>query len=129
MKTLAILVTMTVSLPLLAADIRIEIVQVTEEAYLGKNPPSFIRNALVILPDGTHAALICFQSINGCGTIAPMTPPEKTPAADCVHTDYEGGYSRCKRENLGTYRAKRKGDDLIIYTRKGQVRYQIMGPW
>lgn len=110
-------------------DLSIEVVETTEEIFSGKNPPSATYSANVILPDGAHAYLVCFFPAEGCDRIEPWTPPEKTAPADCQYSDYEGGYSSCKRKNLGTYRAKRKGDDLLIYTRKGRVTYHIAGPW
>jgi hypothetical protein len=110
-------------------DLSIEVVETTEDGFSGKNPPSVTYSAKVILPDGAHAYLVCFWPTEGCGRIEPWTPPERTVPADCQFSDFEGGHSSCKRKNLGTYRAKRKGDDLLIYDRKGKVTYQIAGPW
>jgi hypothetical protein len=110
-------------------DLSIEVVETTEEIFSGKNPPSATYSAKVILPDGAHAYLLCFFPGEGCGRIEPWTPPEKTAPAECQNSDYEGGYSSCKRKNLGTYRGKRKGDDLTVYDRKGKVTYHIAGPW
>jgi hypothetical protein len=112
-------------------SITIEVVETTEEVFIGHNPPSANYSAKVILPDGAHAYLAClFPLDEGCGLIEPWTLPEKTAPADCHVSDYEGGYMLCKRKNLGAYRAKRKGDDLTIYGRKGEVRYHIAtGPW
>jgi hypothetical protein len=110
-------------------DLSIEVVETTEEIFFSKNPPSAIYSAKAVLPDGARAYLVCFFPGQECGRIEPWTPPEKTTPADCQYSDYEGGYSSCKRKNLGTYRAKRKGDDLTIYDRKGKVTYRITGPW
>jgi hypothetical protein len=111
-------------------DLSIAVVETTEEIFIGKNPPQATYSAKVVLPDGVHALLNCFfPAGERCGRIEPWTPPEKTAAADCQFSDYEGGYTSCKRKNLGTYRAKRKGDDLLIYDRKGKVTYQIIGSW
>src|SRR5579863_4043232 len=96
-------------------DLSIEVAETTEEIYFSKNPPSATYSAKVILPDGAHAYLVCFFPGEDCGRIEPWTPPEKTNPAECQYSDYEGGYSSCKRKSLGTYRAKRKGDDLTIY--------------
>lgn len=112
-------------------SITIEVVETTEEIFIGKNPPSASYSARVIMPDGAHASLVClFPTSEGCGRIEPWTLPDKTAPADCQYSDYEGGISSCKRKNLGTYRAKRKGDDLLIDGRKGTVRFHIAtGPW
>lgn len=111
--------------------ITIEVVETTEERLLSTNPPTATYSAKVILPNGAHAYLVCFLYMDGCGAIAPGTPPEKTTPADCQTSDTKGDISvTCKRKNLGTYQAKRKGDDLLIYGRKGTVRYQIgEGQW
>jgi hypothetical protein len=111
--------------------ISIEVVETTEERLLSKNPPAATYSAKVILPDGAHAFLVCFLYMDGCGAIVPWTPPEKTTPADCQTFDNNGDISViCKRKNLGAYQAKRKGDDLLIYSRKGTVKYQIgEGQW
>ena len=82
--------------------ITIEIVETTEERLLSKNPPTASYTAKVVLPDGTHAYLVCFLYTDGCGAIAPSTPPEKTTPADCQTFDNNGDISvTCKRKNLG----------------------------
>src|SRR5580658_1641704 len=115
---LLVLLLAVVSPPVYAKDkyITIEVVETREEISPGKKPPSAAYFAKVIMPDGAHASLVCsFPASEGCGRIQPWTLPEKTAPADCQYSDYEGGSSSCKRKNLGTYRAKRKGDDLLIY--------------
>jgi hypothetical protein len=110
-------------------DITVIIVETTEERFLSPTPaPTGTYSAKIILPDGTHAKLICFLYVEGCGSITPWTPPEKTTPAVCQSPD--AATSICTRKNIGNYRAKRKGDDLLIYTRKGTVKYQIAeGQW
>jgi len=104
-------------------DLSIEVVETHEERLLWRNPPTAIYSAKVILPDGAHAQLTCELFDNGCGTIEPWTPPEKTAPADCQVSDNE-------ESTKLTVSCTRKGDDLTIYGRKGKVTYRIVtGPW
>lgn len=135
--TRMLLPTLAVASPLAAyaKDLSIQVVETNEQRFVWENPPTATYSAKVILPDGAHANLRCDLREDGCDIIEPWTPPEKTAPADC-----QGGsvsdppsplsYISCTRKNLGTYRAKRKGDDLTIYGRKGKVKYHITtGPW
>jgi hypothetical protein len=136
-----LLPTLAVALSPLAAyakgsskDLSIQVVETTEERFVWKNPPTATYHAKVILPDGAHANLVCDLFDNSCGSIEPWTPPERTAPADCQSFVSDPpsatSYVSCTRKNLGTYRAKRKGDDLAIYGRKGKVTYHIStGPW
>jgi len=115
-------------------DLSIKVVETNEQRFVWANPPTATYHAKVILPDGAHANLTCSLFENGCGGIEPWTPPEKTTPADCQDFVSDPpsptSYVSCTRKNLGTYRAKRKDDDLTIYGRKGKVTYHIStGPW
>jgi len=115
-------------------DLSIEVVETNEEKLVWANPPTATYHAKVILPDGAHANLVCDLFDDGCGRIEPWTPPERTAPEDCQSFVSDppspSSYISCTRKNLGTYRAKRKGDDLTIYGRKGKVTYHIStGPW
>lgn len=115
-------------------DLSIEVVETNEQRFVWENPPTATYHARVILPDGAHASLMCDLFDDGCGSIEPWTPPARTTPADCQFFVSDPpsppSYVSCARKNLGTYRAKRKGDDLMIYGRKGKVTYRIIArPW
>jgi hypothetical protein len=87
--------------------------------------PSFNHRAKAILPDGSHANLVCFPWNKGCGVIAPLAPEKSR--SNCEAT---GGNTTCVTTNLGFYQAKRNKGELVIYTPNGKVRYQIAtGSW
>jgi hypothetical protein len=139
--TRILLPTLAVALSPLAAyakgsskDLSIEVVETNEERFVWADPPTTTYQAKVILPDGAHAQLMCNLFDDGCGSIEPWTLPEKTAPANCKYFVSDPpsptSYVSCTRKNLGTYRAKRKSDDLTIYGRKGKVTYHIStGPW
>lgn len=87
--------------------------------------PSSDHSARAILPDGSHANLVCFPWNKGCGMIVPVAPEKSSSHCDAV-----GVGSTCTTNHLGLYQAKRNKNELVIYTPNGKVRYQIAtGSW
>jgi hypothetical protein len=108
-----------------AKDFSVEIIETTKKTHYTPSGYSDVDySARLILPDGTHALIACDGNDRQC-LIQPWTPPEKTPYEHCA---FVTGEDVCTRHNLGSYKASRKGDDPIIYHRKGKVRYRIVGP-
>jgi len=106
--------------------IKIEIVEATTTIQtLSSGQPHFMFEAKAILPDGSHAALICLSGDDGCAGIAPLIP-EKSAPPDCTTS---GRISTCVGRNLGIYQAKRIKNDLVIYGPKGKLKYQIVSSW
>lgn len=87
--------------------------------------PSAQYSAKAILPDGTHAALVCYPWNKNCGSIEPMATEKSSFNCDASG----GGNMTCIRKNLGVYRAKRDKNDLVIYGPNGKLKYQITGGW
>jgi hypothetical protein len=106
--------------------IKIEIVEATTTIQtLSTGQMHFMFDAKVILPDGSHAALICLFGDNGCAGIAPIIP-EKSAPPDCTTS---GAISTCVGRNLGFYDAKRNKNQLVIYGSRGKLRYHIVSSW
>jgi hypothetical protein len=87
--------------------------------------PTAQYSAKAILPDGSHAALVCYPWNKNCGLIEPMASQKSSSNCDTSG----GGNMTCTSKNLGTYRAKRDKNDLIIYGPNGKRKYQITGAW
>jgi len=83
----------------------------------------FFANA--ILPDGSHALLICLVGVDkDCAGIAPMAPEKSTLKCETAEN-----VVTCTDKNLGVYEAKRDKNDLVIYGPKGKLKYHIAGSW
>jgi hypothetical protein len=119
-----------------AEKIQIEIVRATTTTQQFAADPhegvNFLFDAQVILPDGSHAALICQAGDKGCAGIESFTPEKRPPESDKCdsHTTERGGLiMACVKTNLGLYSAERKGNYLWISTPKGKLKYHIVGSW
>jgi hypothetical protein len=86
--------------------------------------PHFLFSAKVILPDGSHASITCLSGDKDCTGIAPVAAEKSSLTCETA-----GAITTCTTRNLGTYLAKRKNNDLLIYGPKGKLRYHIVGPW
>ncbi|MGB2676493.1 MAG: hypothetical protein WAN12_05365 [Candidatus Acidiferrum sp.] len=117
--------------PLEAAEdrIKIEVVSVTESIFYSEKAPVVVTmyEAKVILPDGSHASLICSSSDRGCGNIEPFAPEKMDP--DSTTSQRSSGKVEITTRNLGYYWAKRKGNELFIYGPRKKVKFQIVGSW
>jgi hypothetical protein len=83
--------------------------------------------AKVILPDGSHASLLCGGNDNNCAKIESFAP-EKMPPDSTKCTEF-GNTTTCTTTNLGKYSAVRKGNVLIIFAPNGKLRFKIVGSW
>ena len=85
--------------------------------------------AKVILPDGSHAELICGDraSDNHCAKIDPISP-ERMPV-DSTTCSTLGKQTTCVTTNLGSYEAQRKGNELTIRAPNGKLKFRIIGSW
>jgi len=107
---------------------QVDVVETSAMVTLGSAP--FITVfAKVILPDGSHASLICGDrsSDNHCAKIEP-TSPEKMPP-DSTKCDTLGKQTTCVTTNLGRYDAERKGNELTIRAPNGKLKFRITGSW
>jgi hypothetical protein len=106
--------------------IKIEIVEATTTIQtLNSGQLHMMFDAKSILPDGSHAALLCLAGDDGCAGIAPLVP-EKSSPPECTT---RGAVYTCIGRNLGFYEAKRNKNDLVIYGPKGKLRYHIASSW
>jgi len=85
--------------------------------------------ANVVLPDGSHAALICGDrpSDNHCAKIGPVSPEKMAP--DSTRCFTLGQQTTCVTANLGRYEAERKGNELTIGAPNGKLKLRIIGSW
>jgi hypothetical protein len=92
--------------------------------------PTFTFLAKAILPDGSHARIMCGVGADkDCALIAPWAPEKSTYThGPCDFGPIEGDMT-CTNRNLGFFWAKRKKDDLVIYGPKGKLTYHITGSW
>jgi hypothetical protein len=111
-----------------AEKMHVEVVETSAMITLGQAP--FITVfAKVILPDGSHASLICGDrpSDNHCAKIDPISP-EKMPV-DSTTCSTLGKQTTCVTTNLGSYEAQRKGNELTIRAPNGKLKFRIIGSW
>jgi hypothetical protein len=83
--------------------------------------------AKIILPDGSHAALMCFASDGHCAKIEPISPEKMQPESTTCNT--LGNQMTCVTTNLGSYDAERKGNNLTIRAPNGKLKFRIVGSW
>jgi hypothetical protein len=106
----------------------IEVVETSAMITLGS--ATFITVfANVILPDGSHAKLICGDraSDNHCAKIEEVSP-EKMPV-DSTKCSTLGRQTTCVTTNLGRYEAERRGNELTIRAPNGKLKFRIIGSW
>jgi hypothetical protein len=106
----------------------VEVVETSAMTTLG--PAPFITAfANVVLPDGSHAALICGDrpSDNHCAKIGPVSPEKMAP--DSTRCFTLGQQTTCVTANLGRYEAERKGNELTIGAPNGKLKFRIIGSW
>jgi len=77
-------------------------------------------SAKIILPDGTHASLFCAEGAKECGTIQSATPERTKETWNGPSKTVTG---------LGMFEAKRRNNEIVLFTPNGKRRYQIMGSW
>ena len=107
---------------------RVEVVETSAMVTLGSAP--FITVfAKVILPDGSHASLICGDrsTDKNCAKIEPTAPEKMSPDATTCST--LGQQTTCVTSNLGRYDAERKGNELTIRAPNGKLKFRITGSW
>jgi hypothetical protein len=113
-----------------AADkIQIVITETTNTIQNAKARPNFLFEAKVILPDGSHARLNCLSTEKDCAGIEPMSSERSNPNDNGCVTSSDADLITCKHTDLGTYWAKRTGNDLQIQTPQGKLKYHIVGSW
>jgi hypothetical protein len=112
-----------------AADkIKIEIVEATfilQTLHTSAgNVPHPMFSAKAILPDGSHAEIMCISGDNGCASIEPMAAEKSSRDCRTVGDDMT-----CITRDLGIYPAKRDKNYLTIYGPRGTLKYHIEGAW
>jgi hypothetical protein len=83
--------------------------------------------AKVILPDGSHASLLCWASEGHCAKIEPISPEKMSP--DSTNCFTLGKQMTCVTTNLGSYEAERNGNKLTIHAPNGKLKFKIVGSW
>jgi len=105
--------------------IKVEIVEATSTIQtLNSGQLHFMFDAKAILPDGSHAAMICLAGDNGCAGIEPMAAEKSSRNCDSA-----GKIMTCTTRDLGIYPAKRDRNYLTIYGPRGKLKYHIVGSW
>jgi hypothetical protein len=109
--------------------IKVQIVEASETSFHSEKTSMVITmyEAKVILPDGSHASLICDSTDKGCGRIEPFAPEKM--ASDSKACKTSGERAECTTKNLGYYWAKRTGNVLLIYGPQKKVKFKIVGSW
>jgi len=110
-----------------AADkMQVEVVETSSTIRIGQSL-LITAFAKVILPDGSHARLMCLASDGHCANIAPIAP-EKMPVDSRTCSTF-GKETTCVTSNLGRYEAERKGNELAIRAPNGKLKFRIVGSW
>jgi hypothetical protein len=109
----------------------IEVVQTTMQATSGDGLTTIGYVARIVLADGSHARAACVTLAEGCGEIESFSPERMKPEdRSCTLRSVEDLHEfTCVNKNLGTYKATREVNDLLIKVPKGVVRYHIEGSW
>ena len=83
-----------------------------------------------ILPDGSHAQLMCITGDSKCYGIAPNMPPEKIDPKkqQCTNSD-DGLTTTCTSTGLGTYGAERNKNELVVSAPNGKHKYRMASSW
>jgi hypothetical protein len=108
--------------------VHVEVVETSAMITLGSAP--FITVfAKVILPDGSHASLICGDKSTdkNCAKIEPTAPEKMSP--DATNCTALGQQTTCVTTNLGRYDAERKGNELTLRAPNGKLKFRITGSW
>jgi len=103
----------------------VEVVETSSKITL--QPFTLYAFANVVLPDGSHAQLMCYAGDGHCAKIEPISP-EKMPV-DSTKCDKVGRDEICTTANLGRYEAERKGNELTIRAPNGKLKFRIIGSW
>lgn len=113
-----------------AADkMQVNIVEASWSIQTTQYGISVIISAKVILPDGSHADLICGGTDDHCAAIEPIAPEKMPPGSRSCPIIPIPGATSCTTKNLGMYAAARKGNELTIYAPNGKLRFRIVGTW
>jgi len=125
---LCILVILASQFSLASDKMKVEVVETNWLYEVNQVGALAIITAKVILPDGSHADLLC-GTHDKCAVIGPIAPEKMSPdsrkcdAGSLPHT------SSCTTRNLGFYVATRKGNKLTIYAPNGKLTFEIAGSW
>jgi hypothetical protein len=107
---------------------QIKVVETSWTIETNKYGTLIIITAKVILPDGSHADLLCRDNDN-CAVIEPVEPEKMPPDSKSCPKMAVPGTTMCITKNLGTYLATRKGNYLTIYAPNGKLTFHIVGSW
>jgi len=102
-------------------------------------PQILVYEAKAILPDGSHAKLMCFPSRwnKKCKGIEPSVS-NASNASKCFMDAIEAFASNhentketktCSTKNLGIFSAKRDKDEVVISAQNGKLEYRATGSW
>jgi hypothetical protein len=117
---LILLLFMTLAVPAWADQrIKIQIVKMTWIEGPG-HIASF--HAQAILPDGSHAMLICQSDEKGCAGLQSVAPEN-------IGCDREHMVVTCSATDLGSFLVRRAGNNVLIYSPNGTGKYRIVGSW
>ena len=106
-------------------------VNVVETAWLFETNDTgslAIITAKVILPDGSHADLLC-GTHDKCAAIEPIAPEKMPPDSRQCDNGTIPHQTSCKTRNLGMYQATRKVNKLTIFAPNGKLTFTIVGSW
>ena len=86
-----------------------------------------------ILPDGSHALLVCGYAEGACAEVQ-ILPPERLPPIEksCSTSgpNVDGTVTtRCEFDDLGKFRFKRSGDLVTIFHRRGKTKFRVTSSW
>ena len=110
--------------------IKIQIVESTNLAQTASSSVVMSCHLKAILPDGSHAYLLCKGGENKCYGIVPNLPPEKiNPDNETCSISDDKLSVTCTTKDLGVFDAERTKDELIVYSRNGKHKYRIVSSW
>lgn len=108
---------------------QVRIVRATNTIQNMQSHPNFLFDARVILPDGSHAEIICDSMARGCAGIEAKAPEKMAPGNNECYTTPDGTMMTCTKNDLGLYQARRDGNKLIIKAPNGKLVYHIVCSW
>jgi hypothetical protein len=127
----AFLALLLISTPLYGKEkIKIQIVESTVLAQTSSSRVVTSFHIKAILPDGSHAELLCLGGESKCYGIVPNVPPEQIdPKNEVCTVSQDGLTTTCVSIGFGSFDAERTKDDLVVYARNGKHKYRIVSSW
>ena len=112
---------------------RLQVLEESTYMQVGLNPPSLLSSVTLtaMLPDGSHAMLSRTSANPPCGGVQSYAPEKMPPDSKKCETSTPQNLTVtiCIIKNLGSFRFKRKVNQVTIYSAAGKSQLAITESW